>query len=285
MALWFDDDDLDGGDHTLEDEDDLYIVESIGKEDYWPNWGWIKTPWYQWQSQAITAKYNVALMRLSKEYQEKFNQTAAVNWFNQWEGTQYGIQSFIFIFIDTLLYNLPVPCTPELFTLLATFAERTIPPQLQISVYTLLIEGYNHRLNSNCTDLHCVFQIIDPMMIDLLELTTWPEQDSYLYNGAPSLTCASFVTSLYKEAGLFVDIQGDINGSEQSPKDLYQMALFDPYWDLPAGCKAADPALPYCQFLGDFSLMLPGWNSIIPYAYMNQKCPSLSPVYYRAPGC
>ena len=225
------------------------------------------------------------MMRLSSEYQAKFSEEAAVNWFNQWEGTQYGIQSFIFIFIDTLLYNLPVPCTPELFTVLATFAERIIPPQFQVSVYVLLIEGYNHRLNSNCTTLHCVFEIIDPMHIDLLELTAWPEQDSYMYNGAPSLTCASFVTGLFKEAGLFNNFDTEINASEQSPKDLYQMAIWDPYWDLPAGCKKADPALPFCQFLGDYSLVLPGWNSITPYAYMNEKCPSLCPLYYRPPVC
>lgn len=204
---------------------------------------------------------------------------------DQWVGTPYGIQSFIFIFIDTALYNLPYPCTPDLFTVLATFTERIIPPELNLSVYTLLIQGYNQRLNSSCTTLQCVFDIIDPMKIDLIELTAWPEMDTYLYDGHPSLTCASFVTALYKSAGVFSAIDTDIQASEQSPKDLYQMAIWDPNWTLPAGCKQADPALPYCQFLGQYSLTLPGWNSIVPYKNMNQVCPSMSPLFYRPPVC
>ena len=254
--------------------------------DYWPApWGWIKTPWYEWQQRAINADYHVAMMKLSPEYQVKFDEVTARSFFEQWEGTPYGIQSFIFIFIDTLLYNLPYPCTPDLFTLLATFVERLIPPQISLSAYTLLIEGYNHRLNSNCTTLQCVFEIIDPMKIDLLELTTWPESDSYMYDGHPSLTCASFVTALYKAAGIFSAIDTEINASEQTPKDLYQMAIWDPNWQLPAGCKKADPALPYCQFIGNYSLVLPGWNSIIPYQNINEACPSLGPLYYRSPAC
>lgn len=75
VALWFDDDDTKT--HGVADEDDLYIVESIGKEDYWPEWGWIKTPWYKWQAQAINADYHVALMRLAPEYQAKFDEIAA----------------------------------------------------------------------------------------------------------------------------------------------------------------------------------------------------------------
>lgn len=263
----------------------MYIVESIGKEDYWPDWGWIKTPWYQWQQQAINANYHVALMKLAPEYQALFNEEQAISWFNTWEGTQYGIQSFIFIFIDTQLYNLPFPVTPELFSTLATFTERIIPPELNVSVYTLLIEGYNHRLNSTCQDLHCIFEIIDPMNIDLIGLTSWPEQDSWMYDNHPSLTCASFVTALLKQAGVFSNINGDINGSEQSPKDLYQMAIWDSDWKLPEGCKKADPALPYCQFLGDHSLILPGWNSIPPYSLMNEQCRSMSPLFYRQPNC
>lgn len=233
----------------------------------------------------MDAKYHVAMMKLAPEYQQLFNEDLAIQWFNQWEGTQYGIQSFIFIFIDTALYNLPFPVTPDLFTTLACFTERIIPENLDISVYSLLIEGYNHRLNSTCQDLHCVFEIIDPLKIDLIELTSWPEQDSWMYDNHPSLTCASFVTALLGNAGVFSSIQDQINASEQSPKDLYQMAIWDTHWDLPVGCKKADPALPYCQFLGDHSLILPGWNSIIPYAHMNEQCPSMSPLFYRAPNC
>jgi hypothetical protein len=90
---------------------------------------------------------------------------------------------------------------------------------------------------------------------------------------------------MYKNAGIFGSLTNSIQGTEQTPKDSYQMAIFDPDWQRPKECVEADPALPYCQIMGKWVLTLPGFNSFPPYASMNEACGSLPPVYYRADGC
>ena len=59
---------------------------------------------------------------------------------------------------------------------------------------------------------------------------------------------------------------------------------------LPKWCKDANDAngrgsFPFCQLLGEYIIELPGYNTIEPYAHMNENCPSLPPDYFRPEKC
>jgi hypothetical protein len=115
------------------------------------------------------------------------------------------------------------------------------------------------------------------------------EVDGWKYNGeyhdGYSYVCSSYVAALWKAAGLFDGIE--INASEWSPKDVYQVKFFnfDNKDKRPQQCKDADPDGEFCQLLGKYRMTFPGFNTIEPYPYMNDKCPSIAPDFYRPDNC
>ncbi|MDP2436861.1 MAG: hypothetical protein Q8P67_14015, partial [archaeon] len=152
----------------MEFSDGPYICESTDapnpNKPYWPPpYGVIRTPFAQWMSQAIAADYLVNLIPLKKELRARLNVPAMVQFFEQVQGMPYGWHNFIFTFLDTEWDNLPRPITPDLFEVVMGVAERFIPITTKGSVYNFLIQGLNHRLNSTCTTLQCIYDIIDPM--------------------------------------------------------------------------------------------------------------------------
>jgi hypothetical protein len=54
---------------------------------------------------------------------------------------------------------------------------------------------------------------------------------------------------------------------------------------LPSWCNAAADELPFCQILGEYKMALPEYNTIEPYANMNENCPSSPPIYARPSRC
>jgi hypothetical protein len=70
-------------------------------------------------------------------------------------------------------------------------------------------------------------------------------------------------------------------------KDAYTLNFFeDNATRLPEWCnKDDDVKLPFCQIKGRYRMELPGFNTMEPYAHMNERCPSLPPDYNRTKGC
>lgn len=99
-----------------------------------------------------------------------------------------------------------------------------------------------------------------------------------MFDGNQSFTSASFVISALRELGVFTDeITGqvlEINAAEFTPKDVYQLNIFDTTFRKPDICYEADNHLQYCQLSGQYRLILPGYSKVIPYAHMNEKCPN-----------
>ena len=118
-----------------------------------------------------------------------------------------------------------------------------------------------------------------------------PEQDGWEYTGEEtskgsdglSFVCSSYVSWIYKAGGLY---NGHIvNATEQTPRDIYQLDIFDKNFKRPQVCIDADPNIPYCQLIGNYRMSsLPGYNTITPYDHMNEKCPS-APGLPRIEGC
>jgi hypothetical protein len=69
-----------------------------------------------------------------------------------------------------------------------------------------------------------------------------PEQDSWEYDGHPSIICSTLNILLFQAAGLLDGLK--INASEFTPQDVYELDFYST--DRPAGCEEADPLLAYC---------------------------------------
>jgi len=150
----------------------------------------------------------------------------------------------------------------------------------------MLIQGLNHRLESNCTTLQCIYDIIDPIPMSLSQAVAIPEQDSWRYGGNYSMVCDVFVCELWKNAGIFGDeFKNQFQCTEQTPKDTYQFAVFNGFFKRPTQCVQSDMNLPYCQIMGKYTHTLTGYNSINLYPHINSACPALPPVYERGAIC
>ena len=117
----------------------------------------------------------------------------------------------------------------------------------------------------------------------ILDVAAMPEQDSWVYSDGPSYVCSCFVIGIYKAAGLFGDLE--VNANEFTPKDLYELDIYDKNPTLPQQCIDADPDLPYCQLLGKYKLYMPSYSTVPMYEHMNEHCPSVWPEYERPSTC
>ena len=69
-------------------------------------------------------------------------------------------------------------------------------------------------------------------------------------------------------------------------RDAYMLKIFDDNpARLPTWCNTESDKLPFCQILGEYRMELPEYNTIEPYAKMNENCPSLPPTYKRPARC
>jgi hypothetical protein len=59
-----------------------------------------------------------------------------------------------------------------------------------------------------------------------------------------SYVCSAYVAALYKAAGLFGDME--INATEFTPRDVYELNFFNTTMDRPQQCIDADPELKHC---------------------------------------
>ena len=116
-----------------------------------------------------------------------------------------------------------------------------------------------------------------------------PENEDWEYHGIKprdgrSFVCSSFVTAMYKAAGI---IDKNIVPQEIEDRGLYMMNLFNTTIDRPQKCIDVDPDLPYCQILGKYRLDIPEkeLSSLEIYDHMDERCPSIAPDYFRPDGC
>ena len=65
-----------------------------------------------------------------------------------------------------------------------------------------------------------------------------------MYHDGESYVCSSFVTRMWKAAGVFGDLE--INAVEWGPGDVYQVDIFNKDWKKPQKCVEDDPSVPYC---------------------------------------
>lgn len=218
-------------------------------------------------------------MPLRDDLHKKFNETAAYEWFQSVEGLPYGYHNFLFSWIDTPKDNLPPLLPWELLPVAFDIVEK-IAPKVASS---FIGEALNFRLGTKGLNMAQIAAEASKQGLSLTELMALPEQDGWVYSDGESYVCSCFVAGLWIAGGLFEGIE--IQATEWSPKDVYQVDFFNTTYARPEQCVEADPDLPYCQLLGKYRMELPGFSTIKPYSHMNEHCPSVAPKFERPEGC
>lgn len=183
---------------------------------------------------------HAAYFPLKDELRAKYNKTAVLEFFKQAEGLPYGYHNFLFGWIDTKEDNLPPVMPWKIIPIALTLFERLQPA----TVLKLVGEGLNMRLGTKGLSMVELYSEVEKHNTTMEELWTVPEQDKWEYSDGWSYVCSSFVVAVYKEAGLFGDL--DVQATEFTPRDLYELDFFNNTAPVPHNCFVADPELPYC---------------------------------------
>jgi len=148
----------------------------------------------------------------------------------------YGYHNFLFGWIDTPEDNWP-PLLPAYFApILFSIVGKVAPATMDIFFY----QAMNHRLGTVGLQMEDLTATAAEQGMSIDEVMAMPEQDGWIYSGIQgnktylSYVCSAYVAAVYKAAGMFDDMV--INGVEFTPKDVYDMNIFDTNWDRPDVC-------------------------------------------------
>ncbi|XP_051226266.1 uncharacterized protein [Lolium perenne] len=243
-------------------------------------------PWEEWWDFEVTtddSNPQIALLPLRPDLRAKFNETAAWNYAKQMNGKPYGYHNLIFSWIDTISDNYPPPLDAHVVASVMTVWNK-LQPDYAANMWT---EALNKRLGTEGLDLPEIIVEAEKRGITFDKLLTVPEKDDWVYNDGQSASCVAYVLMMYKEAGLFDPLSSSIEVTEFTIKDAYVLNFFEANTTrLPAWCNKDDTVkLPFCQIKGRYRMELPGYNTMEPYAHMNERCASLPPDYLRTKDC
>ncbi|CAI9295244.1 unnamed protein product [Lactuca saligna] len=243
-------------------------------------------PWDEWWEFEVTkddSNPHIALLPLHPDLRSKFNETAAWEYAQSMIGLPYGYHNLIFSWIDTISDNYPPPLDANLVASVMTVWNQ-LQPAYAANMWN---EALNKRLGTKGLDLPDILVEVEKRGSSFAELLTIPEQDDWVYADGKSTSCVAFVLEMYKEAGLFGNLASEIQVTEFTIKDAYMLNFFeDDLSRLPKWCNEGDTVeLPFCQIKGKYRMELPGYNTMNPYPYMTENCPSLPPDYFRPEYC
>ncbi|XP_031104564.1 uncharacterized protein LOC116008718 [Ipomoea triloba] len=239
--------------------------------------------WWEFELRKDDSDPHIALLPLRADLRAMFNETAAWEYATSMDGERYGYHNLIFSWIDTIDQNYPKPLDANLIACAMTIWNHVRPAYAA----NLWNEALNKRLGTKGLDLPKILVEVERRGSSFAELLTIPEQDDWVYSDGKSTSCAAFVLQMYKEAGLFGRLARSIQVTEFTIKDAYSLKIFeDDTRRLPLWCSEGDTEqLPFCQIRGKYKMELPHYNTIEPYAHMNERCPSTPPKYSRPERC
>ena len=263
--------------------DELYVLESQSGW-YWPKSGIQRNKWEDWLQWAHNADFNAILLPIRKEYRDKFNNTKALEWFeNEVEGLNYGYHNFLASWIDTLDKNFPVISTHETMEFLFSLVSKVYSPASDLMV----TEFINRKIGTQDLNLTLQQAIAEAARKgkSFEEIIAMPEKEGIEYSDGLNYVCCCFVVAFWKHGGLFGDL--DFSPNEFGPRDVYMIDIYDKNVTRPQECIDDNPDLPYCQIMGKFifDLEMNLYSSIKPYAHMNERCSSQGPDFIREDGC
>lgn len=215
---------------ALRFDGELYIVESQDAW-YWPTHRIQRNKFSEWINYAQRADFHVSLMPLSDEKRSQFNETAAQEFFFAHQGLPYGFHNFLMSMMDTSDDNIPLLLPKDLVGPAFSLLER-----IDKNLTDLFIgQSLNKHLGTEGLNITEIQIEANKRGMNFTDVAAIVEEDGWIYSGyyhdGESLVCSCFVTAMWKAAGLFGDME--INSVEQTPKDIYQMDLFNKNWDRP----------------------------------------------------
>ncbi|KAL5725288.1 hypothetical protein ACHQM5_008448 [Ranunculus cassubicifolius] len=243
-------------------------------------------PWEEWWELTLKDNSNpqIALLPLHPDVRAKFNNTAAWAYARSMSGKPYGYHNMIFSWIDTITDNYPPPLDSHLVISMMSMWTR-VQPSYAANMWN---EALNKRLGTEDLDLYGILEETEKRGMTFDHLLTIPEQDEWVYSDGKSTTCVAFILSMYKEAGILGPLSNSIQVTEFTIRDAYMLKIYENnHTRLPNWCNNGDNQLqlPFCQILGEYRMEFPLYNTIEPYANMNENCPSLPPTYERPVKC
>eukprot|EP01086_Lenisia_limosa_P011585 TRINITY_DN3779_c0_g1_i2.p1 TRINITY_DN3779_c0_g1~~TRINITY_DN3779_c0_g1_i2.p1 ORF type:complete len:475 (-),score=117.04 TRINITY_DN3779_c0_g1_i2:134-1558(-) len=262
----------------------LHVIENQ------PEKGVFSTPFDIWFTEMKNGTYDgctpesctASLLPLSDKARQHFDAKKAWESFQRLNGQPYSDTAELLAGLDTIEPKYFDPTfTPEVVT--------TMMLLFPAAGDMYMVDAANMRLGTNFTHYRELVIGVDEMGLNLMEVLARPELDSWRYPGytEPVLMCSSTVALIYKEAGLFAGLMGDddpakFNALEMTPRDLYQLDLFNkkPRGGLKS-CDVDDDQ-PYCQFLGYWRQDLNDFSSVPIYPNVYEKC---SPLGHFPEGC
>ncbi|THG12536.1 hypothetical protein TEA_000015 [Camellia sinensis var. sinensis] len=241
-------------------------------------------PWDEWWELSLKDESNpqVVLLPLHPDVRAKFNSTAAWEYARSMAGKPYGYHNMIFSWIDTIADNYPPPLDAHLVISVMSMWTR-VQPAYAANMWN---EALNKRLGTEDLDLYGILAETERQGITFDQLLTIPEQDDWVYSDGKSTTCVAFILAMYKEAGILGPYANSIQVTEFTIRDAYMLKIFEEnITRLPSWCNNEIDQLPFCQILGEYKMELPEYNTLEPYANMNEYCPTLPPTYERPVHC
>ena len=199
------------------------------------------------------------------------------------------VHSVVLVSCSTIRSGAAYPLSVENSVFVMSVAEYFVPAGVKI----LIVDGLNMRfrhyfnVSADCQTLRCCMQVAARLHLRVEDVMILPELDQWQYSHGPAYVCSTFVLQVLKHAGIFGALGEQINFNEFTPKDLYQLQIFDGDWVPPEKCfEFNSKRLPYCQITGRHQLELNEFNSVAPYSHMNEGCEALPPEFRRSPpGC
>eukprot|EP00937_MAST-01D_sp_MAST-1D-sp2_P000953 g953.t1 len=291
--------------------DTLYVCESTDASPtgaYWPPpYGIIRHEWGAWLALADKAGFSVDILPLSAAASAQFDEAAYWKWYGTVQGMPYGYHVMLYSFLDTSPNrNLPKPMDDRVIENSFRKLDHIFGHDDQAigaNMYSLIVEGLDKRLGLDgaaaCKgngSFACVTRVLSARDLTFPMATAAPEQDEWRYDATPehpagnvSMMCSAFVANALK-VGLGAHWPA-LNAHEFTPKDVYQLAIYDDGSRFTAancaGGLIADAAGrgSYCQLLGPYVLPLNGYNSVPVTAHMNERCAAQWPDYETARPC
>ena len=261
--------------------DELYVLESQDGP-YWPKKGIQRNKFDDWIKWAYAADFNVILLPIREEYRNKFNNTKALEWFeNEVEGLNYGYHNFISAWINTEYNNFPFFTTAEITEFLFSLVSKVYPAGSDLFV----TENINLKIGTKGLTFQQVIAEAARKGYSFEQVLAMPEPEGLKYSDGLNYVCSCFVVAFWKHGGMFGDL--DFSPNEFGPRDVYMLDIFDKNVVRPQECIDDNPDIPYCQLMGKFRFVLEDelYSSIKPYAHMNERCSSQGPDFIREEGC
>jgi hypothetical protein len=190
--------------------------------------------------------------------------------------------------------NLPMPVSAAVITPLMNMLDPILGNATAgVSVYSMLTWGLNKRMGTNCSTLACIIdatvanKAAGRKLQSFVEAAAMVDDDSWKFGANYSMVCSEFAAHGWK-VGLAdaYPVWNNISSNEQTPKDNYQLNMYDPSRFNDSNCPGGvhtTPAGTYCQLMGEYILELNAYNTVPVYAGVNNACPAQWPTYVRCP--